>query len=101
MWAKNLLVAGFAVLTAVAAPASTDVVREAYTGNAILVPIQDRGEARRCPPLGAVLAQLRARYGGAEFLDARPVEGGPCPVYEIRFRMPNGEIRVTHERAAR
>ena len=100
MLAKNLLVAGFAVLSAVAAPAPTGVVRQAYTGDAVLVPIQDR-EGRRCPALGAVLAQLRARFGGAEFLDARPVEGGPCPVYEIRFRMPNGEIRVTHERAAR
>jgi hypothetical protein len=98
MWAKNLFVAGFAVLSAVAAPAPTGAVRA--MGDAVLVPIQDRDD-RRCPPLGAVLAQLRARYGGAEFLDARPVEGGPCPVYEIRFRMPNGEIRVTHERAAR
>ena len=101
MWAKNLFVAGFAVLSALAAPAPTGVLRHAYTGDAVLVPVQDRDEARRCPPLGAVLAQLRSRYGGAEFLDARPVEGGPCPVYEIRFRMPNGEIRVTHERAAR
>jgi hypothetical protein len=99
MWAKNLLVAGLAVLSAAAAPVSTGVVRA--TGDAVFVPIQDRDQARRCPALGAVLAQLRARYGGAEFLDARPVEGGPCPVYEIRFRMPNGEIRVTHERAAR
>ena len=97
MWAKNLLIAGFAVLSAVAAPAPVGVV---HTGQAGWVPIQDRDD-RRCPALGAVLAQLRARYGGAEFLDARPVEGGSCPVYEIRFRMPNGEIRVTHERAAR
>jgi len=101
MWAKNLFVAGFAVLSAAAAPGAAPIGVAGVNagGAAYMIPIQNRGE--RCPPLGAVLAQLRARYGGAEFLDARPVEGGPCPVYEIRFRMPNGEIRVTHERAAR
>lgn len=101
MWAKNLFLAGFAVLSAIAAPAAAQVAVRPVGEAGWMVPIQDRGEARRCPPLGAVLAQLRARFGGAEFLDARPVEGGECPVYEIRFRMPNGEIRVTHERAAR
>jgi len=98
MWAKRLFLAGFAVLSALAGPVAAQTVA-LRPGAAQMVPIQDRGE--RCPPLGVVLAQLRARFGGAEFLDARPVEGGPCPVYEIRFRMPNGEIRVTHERAAR
>lgn len=99
MWAKKLFLAGFAMLSAVAAPVAAQTIALRPPEVAQMVPIQDRGE--RCPALGTVLAQLRARYGGAEFLDARPVEGGPCPVYEIRFRMPNGEIRVTHERAAR
>lgn len=99
MWAKKLFLAGFAALSMLAAPVAAQTLTLRPPDAAQMVPIQDRGE--RCPPLGVVLAQLRARYGGAEFLDARPVEGGPCPVYEIRFRMPNGEIRVTHERAAR
>jgi uncharacterized membrane protein YkoI len=88
MWAKHLLVAGFAVLSAAAAP--LDGVRQAYTGEASLIQVQDRrgGDIR---PLREVVAELRARYGG-DLIDARLEEGGR-PTYVIRWRMPNGDVR--------
>ncbi len=91
MWAKNLLVAGFAVLSAAAAP--FDAVRQAYTGEAWVVPVQDRrGEqARDIRSLREVVAELQSRYGG-DLISAR-LEDGPRPVYVLRWRMPNGEVR--------
>jgi len=91
MWAKNLLVVGFAVLTLAASP--LDVVRQAYTGEAWVVPVQDRrgGREEGIRPLREVVAELRARYGG-DLIDARLEDGGR-PIYVIRWRMPNGDVR--------
>ena len=91
MWAKTLLVAGFAVLSAAAAP--LDAVRQAYTGEAWVVPVQDRrgnrgGDIRS---LREVVAELQSRYGG-DLISAR-LEDGPRPVYVLRWRMPNGDVR--------
>ena len=91
MWAKNLLVAGFAVLSAAAAP--LDAVRQAYTGEAWVVPVQDRrGErSRDIRSLREVVSELQSRYGG-DLISAR-LEDGPRPVYVLRWRMPNGDVR--------
>lgn len=91
MWAKHLVVAGFAVLSAAAAP--FDAVRQAYTGEAFVVPAQDwrGGRDQDIRPLREVVAELRARYGG-DLIDARLEDGGR-PIYVIRWRMPNGDVR--------
>jgi uncharacterized membrane protein YkoI len=89
MWAKNLLVAGFAVLTVAAAP--LDAVRQAYTGEAWVVPVQDRRGERDIRSLREVVAELQSRYGG-DLISAR-LEDGPRPVYVLRWRMPNGDVR--------
>ena len=91
MWAKNLFVAGFAVLSAAAAP--LDAVRQAYTGEAWVVPVQDRrGErSRDIRSLREVVSELQSRYGG-DLISAR-LEDGPRPVYVLRWRMPNGDVR--------
>ncbi len=90
MWAKQLLVAGFAVLSAAAAP--VDYVRQAYTGDAWRIEVQDRrggGRDENLRDLREIVAELRARYGG-ELVDARPVGNGT--VYEIVWRDRNGAI---------
>jgi uncharacterized membrane protein YkoI len=99
MWAKQFLVAGFAVLSAAAAP--LDVVRQAYTGDAWVVPVQDRrgGRDHDIRPLREVVAELRARYGG-DLIDARLEDGGR-PIYVIRWRMPDGDVRDFRVPAAR
>lgn len=93
MWAKNLLVAGLAVLSVTAAP--LDAVRQAYTGEASLIPVQDRrggGErSRDIRSLREVVEEIRSRYGG-ELISAR-LEDGARPVYVLRWRMPNGDVR--------
>lgn len=92
MWAKNLFVAGFAVLSVTAAP--LDAVRQAYTGEASLVQVQDHrgGErARDIRSLREVVDELRSRYGG-DLISAR-LEDGARPVYVLRWRMPNGDVR--------
>ena len=88
MWAKNLLVAGFAALSAIA---PLDVVRQAYTGEAWVVPAQDRrgGRDDNLRDLREIVAELRARYGG-ELVDARPAANGT--VYEIVWRDRDGAI---------
>lgn len=91
MWAKTLLVAGFAVLSAAGAP--LDQVRQAYTGEASLVLAQDRrGGAREIRSLREVVEEVRSRAGGGELISAR-LEDGPRPVYVLRWRMPNGDVR--------
>jgi uncharacterized membrane protein YkoI len=92
MWAKNLLVAGLAVLSAAAAP--LDAVRQAYTGEAWVVPVQDRGRGERSRDIRSlreVVSELQSRYGG-DLISAR-LEDGPRPVYVLRWRMPNGDVR--------
>ena len=92
MWAKHLFVAGFAVLSVAAAP--IDAVRQAYTGDAQFVLVQDRrGErAREIRSVREVADQVCQLSRGGELLSAR-LEDGPRPVYVLRCRMPNGEVR--------
>lgn len=91
MWAKNLLVAGFAVLSVAGAP--LDAVGQAYNGEASLVQVQERhGErSRDIRSLREVVDELRSRYGG-DLISAR-LEDGARPVYVLRWRMPNGDVR--------
>jgi uncharacterized membrane protein YkoI len=101
MWAKHLLVAGFAVLSAAAGP--LDTVRHAYTGEVLATHAQYRGGrdggSQELRPLREVVAELRSQYGG-ELIDARLEDGGR-PIYVIRWRMPNGDVRDFRVSAAR
>lgn len=91
MWAKHFLVAGFAVLSAAGAP--FDAARQAYTGDAQVLQVQDRrgDRGQDIRPLREVVAELRSQYGG-DLIDARLEDGGR-PIYVIRWRMPDGQVR--------
>jgi uncharacterized membrane protein YkoI len=90
MWAKSILLSALVAASAIAPaayarPAATPVLAQ-------FVPIQHRGESRRdIRPLREVVDMLRSRYGG-ELISAR-LEDGPRPVYVLRWRMPDGEVR--------
>jgi hypothetical protein len=100
MWAKPLLLAAAVAVGAHAAPvhASPGLGVSALGW---VVPIQDRRGERgeNIRPLREVVAELRARYGG-EYVGHR-LEQGSRPIYVIRWRMPDGELRDIRVNAAR
>ncbi|GIK50825.1 MAG: hypothetical protein KJZ75_14495 [Hyphomonadaceae bacterium] len=85
--------------SAAAAPAGGAVA--AAPAQSWIVPIQYRGEGRQqdIRPLRDVVEELRSRYGG-ELISAR-LEDGARPVYLIRWRMPDGQVRDFRVDAAR
>lgn len=100
MWAKPLLLAAAVAVSAYAAPVAASP-GPGLMAPSWVVPVQDRrgerGESIR--PLREVVAELRARYGG-EYVGHR-LEQGPRPIYVIRWRMPDGELRDIRVNAAR
>jgi uncharacterized membrane protein YkoI len=91
MWAKTLLLSALVATGAVAAPVSA-VQRVPAFQTQNLIPSQDRGNrGQDIRPLREVVEILRGRYGG-ELISAR-LEDGPRPVYVLRWRMPDGEVR--------
>lgn len=90
MWAKSLLLSALVAAAAVTGPVSAQQ-RGAQFEAQTLIPIQDRGRGQDIRPLREVVDILRGRYGG-ELISAR-LEDGPRPVYVLRWRMPDGEVR--------
>jgi len=101
MWAKSLLlaaavVAGSAGASAEAAQATR--VRAVAVQPSFIMPAQHRG-GQDIRPLREVVEELRARHGG-DLISARLEDGGR-PVYLIRWRMPDGQVRDFRVDAAR
>jgi uncharacterized membrane protein YkoI len=100
MWAKPLLLSAFVAVSAASAQLeTTQVAQLAQPG--WMVPTQDRRGDRpqNIRSLREVVDELRARYGG-ELISAR-LEDGPRPIYVLRWRMPNGDVRDFRVDAAR
>lgn len=91
MWAKSLLLSAFVAAGALAGPVNASP-RATVFQTQTLIPVQDRGNrGQDIRPLREVVESLRSRYGG-ELISAR-LEDGPRPVYVLRWRMPDGEVR--------
>lgn len=90
MWAKTLLLSAIVATSAVAAPVSAHQRVPAFQAQN-LIPAQDRGNRGDIRPLREVVDALRGRYGG-ELISAR-LEDGARPVYVLRWRLPDGEVR--------
>lgn len=102
MWAKSLLLAALVIagstgLSAAATPAYAQA-SAVPAQPSLLVPIQHRG-GQDIRSLREVVEELRARYGG-DLISARLEDGGR-PVYFIRWRMPDGQVRDFRVDAAR
>lgn len=105
MWAKSLLLsaallAGSAVagVGASALPLRADGVVAVQPS--WVMPTQYRnGGQQDVRPLRDVVEELRSRYGG-ELISARLEDGGR-PIYLIRWRMPDGQVRDFRVDAAR
>ncbi len=99
MWAKSLLLSAFAAAGAIAGPVDASP-RPEFLQPSYVFPTQGRGErAQNIRPLREVVEELRSRYGG-ELISAR-LEEGPRPIYVLRWRMPDGEVRDFRVNAAR
>jgi len=89
MWAKSLLLAA-AVMLGAAAPVSARPAPQIQPN--WVFGAQDRGAPQReLRPIRDIVEELRARYGG-EYQGHR-LEQGARPIYVIRWRMPDGELR--------
>jgi uncharacterized membrane protein YkoI len=76
---------------AMAAPAGTQMAQVEIQSQSF-IPVQGRGE--RAGPrlqLREVVDMVRARFGG-DLINAH-VEDGPRPIYVLRWRMPNNDVR--------
>lgn len=96
MWAKSLLLSAIALgasIVPVSASPRAQIVQPTW-----VMPVQDRGQ-RDIRPLREVVDYVRSRYGG-ELISARLEDGGR-PVYVLRWRMPDGEVRDIRVDAAR
>ena len=91
MWAKTLLLSAFVATGAVAAPVSAQQRAMPAFQAQNLIPAQDRGNRGDIRPLREVVDALRGRYGG-DLISAR-LEDGARPVYVLRWRLPDGEVR--------
>ncbi len=91
MWAKSILLVGAMIaLSAGTAPVSANVFAQAqFVQPNFVMPAQQ--QQRDIRPLREVVDILRSRYGG-ELISAR-LEEGARPVYVLRWRMPDGEVR--------
>ena len=89
MWAKALLLSATLAASAFAAPAHGDV-RPQLQQPSMFVAIQDRHD-RGLRQLPEIISDLQGRYGG-QYLGYRLEDGSP-PIYVIRWRMPDGEVR--------
>lgn len=92
MWAKSLLLSAIIAVGAGTAPAAANPLAYAQLAQPNWVmPAQSRGQDRDIRSLREVVDSVRARYGG-ELISAR-LEDGARPVYVLRWRMPDGEVR--------
>jgi uncharacterized membrane protein YkoI len=87
MWAKLI----FSALVATAAFASPASAQQALFRPDYIMPAQDNGRGAPVRPLREITDMLRGRFGG-DLVDAR-LEDGDRPIYFIRWRMPNNELR--------
>lgn len=95
MWAKSALLSALFAAGISGAPADVRVNLSAAQPVWVM-PIQDRQELRS---IREVVAELRAQYGG-EYVSHRLEQGG-SPVYVVRWRMPDGQIRDIRVSASR
>jgi len=97
---KTLLLSALLASFAAVTPASAQGRDRVFEPNWVM-PAQGRGQEqeREIRPLREVVNELRSQYGG-EYI-AHRLEDGGRPVYVIRWRMPDGQVRDFRVSASR
>lgn len=99
MLLRTLLLSAALAASASAAPANARGLGPAVYPNMVM-PVQARGERRGdIRSLREVVEEIRSQYGG-ELISARLEEGGR-PIYVLRWRMPDGQVRDFRVSASR
>lgn len=100
MWFRSALLSVLAAAGVMSAQAHAAPLADATARAALFTPVQyrDRGGSD-VRPLREIVSELRAQYGG-ELISARLEQGGQ-PVYVIRWRMPDGQVRDFRVSASR
>lgn len=98
MWAKSLLLSVLIATGAFAAPVIA-APRPELVQPYMVMPVQDRGRGQDIRPLREVVDEIRSQYGGG-LISARLEDGGR-PIYVLRWRMPDGQVRDFRVNAAR
>jgi uncharacterized membrane protein YkoI len=100
MFLRSLLLGAVLVTSAAAAPAVAQQSAFAVVQPNWVMPTQGRGDRREdIRSLREVVEEVRSRYGG-ELISAR-LEEGSRPIYVLRWRMPDGQVRDFRVNAAR
>lgn len=102
MWAKSALLSALFAAGLFAAPGVSAQPRpRAETPQPMWTfPAQYRGDSQQeLRPLREVVEELRSQYGG-EYVSHRLEQGG-SPVYVVRWRLPDGQIRDFRVSASR
>jgi hypothetical protein len=101
MWARTALLSAILAASALMAPASAQQRQPMQRPEqAWSVPAQYRGGGQQdLRSIREVVDELRSQYGG-EYVSHRLEQGG-SPVYVVRWRMPDGQIRDIRVSASR
>ncbi|MEQ1817367.1 MAG: hypothetical protein ABL871_02060 [Terricaulis sp.] len=101
MWAKTALLSAILAASAFVAPVSAQQrSHDQSAQQGWTIPVQyGRGGQQDLRPLREVVDELRAQYGG-DYVSHRLEQGG-SPVYVVRWRMPDGQIRDIRVSASR
>lgn len=101
MWVKSALLSAIIAAGAFAAPASAQPRPRAEQAQpSWIMPAQYRGGGQQdVRSIREVVEELRSQYGG-EYVSHRLEQGG-SPVYVVRWRMPDGQIRDFRVSASR
>jgi uncharacterized membrane protein YkoI len=99
MWAKSALLSALFAAGLFAAPGAVSVQFQAAP-HVWTQPIQyGRGGQQDLRSIREVVEELHSQYGG-EYVSHRLEQGG-SPVYVVRWRMPDGQIRDIRVSASR
>jgi len=99
---KTLLLCTLLACSALATPADAQSRRDRVFEPNTVMPTQgrrDEGPQREIRPLREVVSELRSQHGG-EYI-AHRLEEGARPIYVIRWRMPDGQVRDFRVNASR
>jgi hypothetical protein len=99
MWAKSALLSALFAAGIFAAPGAVNVHPQAATFQQSWTMPAQYGGQQDLRPLREVVEELRSQYGG-EYVSHRLEQGGR-PVYVVRWRMPDGQIRDIRVSASR